>query len=182
MSVTLILLPLAIALGSTVSVATTTAVIGAAVGMVGSKALLAVAAEANVRHINHLRELYQKGLDEKLPPMESIFNDITLLEKTLREHGLTVSIISENMLLCEAGGAKLEYVRNADGEPFFVTVKGVKDVERLFEEMQCFNTEYCRNVQSFTYDKLISSLQESNMKVAEETVLEDNSILLTIDI
>ena len=185
MSISLLLLPVAIALGSTVSAATVTAtasVVGAAVGVIASKAVLAVAAEVNARHLDHLRELYQKGQSTEIPPMESIFTDIILLEKTLREHGLAVEIISENKLVCAVGGTQLEYERNAAGEPFFVTVKGVEDAQRFFEEMECFEREYRQNVQSFTYSKLMDSLAQNHMKVAEETVLEDNSILLTIDL
>lgn len=185
MSISLLLIPVAIALGSTVSAATVTAtasVVGAAAGMVASKAVLAVAAEVNARHIDHLRELYQKSQNAELPPMESIFTDIALLEKTLREHGLAVEVLSENKLVCTAGITQLEYARNAAGEPFFVTVKGVEDVEQFFEEMACFEREYRQNVQSFTYNKLMDSLAANHMTVAEETVLEDNSILLTIDL
>ena len=185
MSVSLLLLPLAIALGSTVSAATVTATatsVGVVVGMVGSKAIYAVAAEAHARHLDHLRELYQQSKGVEIPAMESIFTDMTLLEKTLREHGLAVEILSESKLVCMAGDAQLEYARNAAGEPFFVTVRGVQDVEQFFEEMACFEREYRRNVQSFTYNKLVQNLARNNMKIAEEEVLEDNSILLTIDL
>ena len=185
MSISLLLIPVAIALGSTVSAATVTATaasVGVLVGMAGSKAIYAVAAEAHARHLDHLRELYQKSQSAELPPMESIFTDVVLLEKTLREHGLTVEIVSENKLVCAAGSTQLEYARNAVGEPFFVTVKGVDNAEQFFEEMACFDREYRQNVQSFTYNKLMESLAQNNMRVAEETVLEDNSILLTIDL
>ncbi len=185
MSISLLLIPVAIALGSTVSTATVTATaasVGVLVGMVGSKAIYAVVAEAHARHLDHLRELYQKSQSAELPPMESIFTDVVLLEKTLREHGLTVEIVSENKLVCSAGSTQLEYARNAAGEPFFVTVKGVENVEQFFEEMACFDREYRQNVQSFTYNKLMESLAQNNMRVAEEAVLEDNSILLTIDL
>lgn len=185
MSISLLLIPVAIALGSTVSAAAVTATasaVGIAAGMVASKAVLAVAAEVNARHIDHLRDLYQKNQSAELPPMESIFTDMDLLEKTLREHGLAVEIVSENKLVCTAGGTQLEYTRNAAGEPFLVTVKGIEDVNGFFEEMACFEREYRQNVQSFTYNKLLDNLAANKMTIAEETVLEDNSILLTIDL
>ena len=185
MSISLLLIPVAIALGSTVSTATVTATaasVGVLVGMVGSKAIYAVAAEAHARHLDHLRDLYQGSQNAQLPPMESIFTDVVLLEKTLREHGLTVEIVSENKLVCVAGSTQLEYERNAAGEPFFVTVNGVENVEQFFEEMACFDREYRQNVQSFTYMKLMEGLAQNNMRVTEEAVLEDNSILLTIDL
>ena len=181
MSISLILLPLSIALGASV---TTTAVstVAAGAAVVGSKAVLAVAAEAHLRHLKHLRELYEKGQSETLPPLETIFNDIVLLKKTLEEHGLTVSVLSDNQLLCHIGDVLLDYSRQTAGESFNLTVSGLQNIDDFFNEMECFEREYKQNVQSYTYNKLMENLNESNMKVAEETVLEDNSILLTIDI
>lgn len=181
MSVTLILFPLAIALGSSLS-ATTTVAAGAVVGVVGSKAALAVAAEANLRHLKHLRELYVKSQSETIPPMETIFIDGFLLEKTLREHGLFVTIISENEIVCNINDIQLNYVRQNQTDPFFVNITGIKDMNEFWNEIDCFEREYLQNVQSFTYNKLVESLAQNNMKIAKETVLEDNSIMLTIDI
>ena len=181
MSISLLLLPLAIALGTTV---TTTAVSAAAItaAAAGSKAVLAVAAEANLRHLKHLRELYEERKNETLPPLETIFNDMSLLAKTLTEHGLVVSILSDNQLSCQIGEVLLEYFRQAAGEPFKVNVSGLQDIESFLNEMECFEREYKHNVQSYTYNKLMENLNESNMKLVREDLLEDNSILLTIDI
>ena len=55
-------------------------------------------------------------------------------------------------------------------------------MNKFWDEIDCFEREYLQNVQSYTYNKLVESLAENNMKIAEETVLEDNSIMLTIDI
>ncbi|MDR1630661.1 MAG: hypothetical protein LBS36_10695 [Oscillospiraceae bacterium] len=181
MSISLILLPLSIALGASVS-ATAISTAAAATAMVGSKTALAVAAEANLRHLKHLRELYEKGHGETLPPIETIFNDMTLLQKTLEEHGLSVSVVSDHQLLCRIGEVLLDYTRQTAGEPFRVAVSGLQNIDNFLNEMECFEREYKQNVQSYTYNKLINNLSESNMTVAEETVLEDNSILLTINI
>lgn len=181
MSISLVLLPLAIALGASVST-TAIATAAAATAVVGSKAALAVAAEAHLRHLKHLRELYEKSQSKALPPIETIFNDMTLLKKTLQEHGLSVSVLSDNQLLCQIGDVRLDYSRQAVEDPFKVIVSGLQNVDDFFNEMECFEREYRQNVQSYTYDKLIENLNQSNMKIVEETVLEDNSILLTIDL
>ena len=163
---------------------TTTAVSAAtaAAAAVGSKAVLAVAAEAHLRHLKHLRGLYEKDQNETLPSIETFFNDVTLLKKTLEEHGLFVSVLSDNQLLCQVGDVSLDYFRSTAEEPFSVTVSGLQNADDFFSEMECFEREYRQNVQSYTYNKLVENLNESSMKIREETVLEDNSILLTIDI
>jgi hypothetical protein len=118
----------------------------------------------------------------QIPALQTIFTDNVLLEKTLYEHGLTITIISENQLVCQVEDVELNYVRYNAGEPFYVTISGAKDINKLLKEIECFDNEYRHNVQSFTYNKLIENLSKSNMKIAEETILEDNSILLTIDL
>ena len=181
MSVSLVLLPLAIAFGAstgTAAVSTT----AAAAAVVGSKAILAVAAEAHLRHLNHLRMLYKKSQKEAIPPIETIFNDSSLLEKTLKEHGLSVSVLSDNRLVCQIGEVQLDYFRQTTGEPFLMTVSGLQNIDDFFDELECFEREYKQNVQSYTYNKLMENLNASSMKVTEETLLDDNSIMLTIDV
>lgn len=156
MSISIVLIPLAIALSIT--------------------AKAAVQTQIDQKNKNKGQPLTQ------LAPMQTIFNDALLLEQTLREHGLSVTVVSNNQLICQAGEARLDYARQTAGEPFWVTVTGVNNIDGFISEMECFEREYEQNVQSFTYNKLIENLSESNMKVVDETVLEDNSILLTIDI
>ena len=181
MSVSLVLLPLAIAFGASIGTTTLTAA-AATAAAVGSKAILAVAAEAHGRHIRHLRELYEKSQRKALPPIETIFNDSTILEKTLKEHGLSVSAISDNQIVCKIGETQLNYFRQTDGEPFKMTVSGLRSIDEFLDELECFEREYKQNVQSYTYHTLMENINRSSMSVAEETILDDNSILLTIDI
>lgn len=169
MSISLILLPLSIALGA--SVTTTAVSTAAATAMVGSKVALAVAAEAHVRHLEHLRELYEKNQGKALPPIETIFNDMMLLKKTLKEHGLSVCVKSDNQLLCPVGDVLLDYFRQTEGEQFNVTISGLQNIDDFFNELECFEREYKQNVQSYTYNKLMENLSESNMKIADETIL-----------
>ena len=156
MSVSIVLIPLAVALSVTVK----------------------AAAAAQIEQKNKRKE----HTLTQLAPMQTIFNDKTLLEQTLREHGFSVTVMSENQLICQAGEARLDYSRQTAGEAFWVSVSGVDHVENFISEMECFEREYKQNVQSYTYNKLVENLNESNMRISEESVLEDNSILLTIDI
>ena len=181
MSVSLILLPLAIAFGASAGTAAISTAAGAA-AMVGSKAALAAAAEVNLRHLKHLRALYEESQKEVLPPIETIFNDLAILEKTLIEHGLSVSVLSEHRLICQIGEVQLDYSRQTEGESFKMTVSGLQSIDDFLDDLECFEREYKQNVQSYTYNRLMDNLNKSTMKVAEETLLEDNSIMLTIDI
>ncbi|MCL2746268.1 MAG: hypothetical protein FWE48_04150 [Coriobacteriia bacterium] len=118
----------------------------------------------------------------QLVPLQTIFNSPEILEQTLRERGLEVAHISENQMVSHVGSARLDYARRSAAEPFWVTVSGVENTTQLIGEMEYFEREYRQNVQSFTYNKLKENIAESTMQIAEELVLEDNSILLTIDV
>lgn len=153
MSISVVLVPMAIALLISV---------GAASGSISSKRL-------------------NKLLDESIE-FETDFVDALLLKKTLTEHGLEVIMNDNNNLVCYVDVVTLSYKRQNESEPFTVTVNGVKDADSFIEELECFEREYKQNVQSYTYNKLMDNLDSHNMSVANEEILEDNSIVITLDI
>jgi hypothetical protein len=142
MSVTLVLIPMAVA-------------IGMSLGSSGIAALLG------------LKPKNQKNLD----PVETIFNDASLLVK---EDG-------ENEYRIETQMGVLHYFRASQEAPFSLEVRNVGDMDELLGSLQSLENEYGRNVQAFTYAKVMESLSEHGMAVASEEVLEDDSILLTIN-
>jgi len=157
MSVSILLLPIAIALIATVG------------------------SGVSITSVIH-EKMNKKTKHQELPPMMTLFADLDLLEKTLQEHGIKTERTSENELVCTMEAAVLTYSRDKVGDPFYVTTSGLKDINELMEELKCLDEEYKSNVQSFTYDKLISNLSSNNMTLHSETILEDNTILLTIDV
>ena len=155
MSVTISMVPLAIAVFSTVSA-------------------------AGIHSANKKLKKYKNVSD--IPELQTKYNDITLLRKTLTEHGFKVIQEDENTLICIAAKGKLKFSRTAEGEPFKATISDLDDIDGLFCDLELLESEYYENVQSFTYDKLISQLGNNNMTLQSEQILEDNSILLTIDV
>ena len=116
-----------------------------------------------------------------LDPILTIFSDTGLLVKTLEEHGLPVSVISDDKVLVKSNTYELHYNRANPGEAFYVSASGWNSPEELLAEFHCLENEYKSNVQSYTYNKLLKNLSASKMTVESETVLEDNSILLTVN-
>ncbi|MDL2214211.1 hypothetical protein LJB76_01465 [Clostridia bacterium OttesenSCG-928-O13] len=119
---------------------------------------------------------------QDLPPMPTTFTDATLLEKTLQEHGLVASSVAENDLVFKTEAGLLHYHRQQAGENFYVTAEQLEDVDGLMAELACLDEEYRQNVQSFTYHQLLDNLPQNNMTLQNEQILDDNSILLTIDV
>ncbi len=126
--------------------------------------------------------LIEKAAENREITFETVFNDVHLLQKTLSEHGLIVNVISENELVCSVDNIQLSYLRQDVARPFMLNVTGVNNINEVLSELECFENEYQRNVQTFTYNRLLENAEAHKMRVSNEVVLEDNSIMLTLDI
>lgn len=148
MSMTMTLVPLVIALGSTVSTASLAAL------------------------------CKEKG--KSVSGISTVFTDRELLIKTLREHGLcTLEKGTDHIVVMTAEG-EIHYERTAEGEQYVLRARGVNDMERLSAEIKEFEDEYGRNVQAYTYNKIMEALDEHGLSLQTEEVLEDDSIVLTL--
>jgi len=114
--------------------------------------------------------------------LRTIFSDDELLYQTLTEHGLKVHKFSALRMITQVGDTRLAYSRNNISEPFTVNIEGKIDLNALKKELDYLDQEYKMNVQSYTYDRLMAHLAEHDMVIAEETVLEDDTIMLTVNV
>lgn len=153
MSVTLSLIPLSIAVGMSL----------------GSSAIAAVTAST-------------KGSDCAIEPIGTIFNDSGLLLNTLSEHGLQVEKLSENEFTVSTESGTLRYFRTDETQPFFLEASRIRNMEELLTSLDELENEYGRNVQAFTYNRVMTSLEEHGMSVMSEEILEDDTIMLTLQV
>lgn len=153
MSVTLTLVPLAVAVGLSLTA--------------GSVALL------NQRNNDVEIENLQ---------LETAFTDATLLQKTLSEHGLNVEVLGENEMIVRSESGELRYYRSSVGEAFSLGLRNICNMQELLDSVDELENEYGRNVQSFTYNKVMTSLIEHGMSVDTEEIMEDDSIVLTLNV
>jgi hypothetical protein len=145
-------------------------------------ALTATAAQASLNAIQQKQGT--AGANQKIEPLLTTFNDTELLQKTLSEHGLIVEVLSDNAVSAKARGSNYEllYQRQSSSEAFWVSPLGWNNADALVADIACLDKEYRVNVQSYTYNKLMTNLAQSEMTIESETVLEDDSILLTINV
>ena len=115
-----------------------------------------------------------------LPPVETIYQDGALLEKTLGDQGLRLQKKSENEYLIRTECGTLRYSRNSEGEPFRVEAGRVRDLEQLLHSVQELEQKYGRNVQAFTRDRILQQLHAYDLSLEQEEQLEDETILLTL--
>ncbi|MCR4636659.1 MAG: hypothetical protein K5754_10510 [Butyrivibrio sp.] len=113
--------------------------------------------------------------------VQTRINDYDILKKTLEEHGLSVATQDRNHVNVYSQGGNLRYIRENEEATFLIDLDDVKNVNCLVNDLNELENEYDRNVQSFTYNRIIKSLPE-DMTIVEDEVLEDDSILLTISV
>ena len=150
MSMTITLVPIVIALGSTVSTAS----------------LAALCA----------------GKNKKITDLQTGFVDRELLINTLNEHGLKPVVKDGDHIVVITPQGEIHYERTAAGEPYVLNARNVHNVGELMEELKTFEKEYGRNVQAYTYSRILVSLEEHGLSLQEEEVTDDDTIVLTLNV
>lgn len=121
------------------------------------------------------------GVMDVNAPIETMFNDCELLEKTLLAHGCGVKVISENEIIVETECGNMRYIRNDVSQAFGLLLDEISNPDELFENLKSFEVDYGRNVQAYTYNHIKENLTDG-MSISDEEVLEDDSLFLTINV
>lgn len=114
---------------------------------------------------------------------KTVFMDKELLMKTLEEHGFydfSDDKVNDS-LSCKMEGFTLEFLRQDATQPYMMKVSCSQSCGET-ELVNDINAEYALNVQEETYIKIKERLASKNLKIDEEEILDDDSILLTINI
>lgn len=113
--------------------------------------------------------------------LETPFMDKTILLKTLEEHG--VKNINEDLgkIKGVVDTYQLSFEKMEDDKPYFLTISYLEQ-NNPEEKLNDLNSEYALNVQEDAYLNIIEKLKNNNMQIEEEEVLEDNTIVLTVNL
>lgn len=112
---------------------------------------------------------------------ETPFTDKNILLKTLDEHGFTNIQEEFGKISAIYGNYHLSFEKNDETGPYQVLIKCLEQ-DSAEEKLDDLNSEYSMNVQEESYLSIIEKLKENNMTVESEEVLEDNSIVLTVNL
>ncbi len=110
------------------------------------------------------------------------YTDKGILLNTLTEHGAEEIVETGDEISCKLFGMEMVYYKkdNSQGYTLDITqVSNMKECEGLITDL---NDEYGLNIQEMTYNKIKERLDKENMRLESETVLEDNSIVLTVEV
>ena len=128
----------------------------------------------NIQSVN-VQNLIQKEY-------ETPFTDKDILLKTLEEHGLkNIEELFDGTIKGEVDTFILVFNKNSETGAYSVKITcNCKD--NADEKINDLNSEYALNVQEAAYLSIIEKLKQNNMQIEEETVDDDNTITLTINL
>lgn len=109
------------------------------------------------------------------------FVDEKLLLDTLRDYGVNTNRNQNGEIQCNIENSILTFYKENNSN-YVVRVNGSSSLKGIYEQLNIIDEEYKRNVQSYTYNKVVEKLQHSNMHIESEEIMEDNSLVLTINI
>lgn len=117
-------------------------------------------------------------LEKKL---ETPFMNKELLLKTLMEHGVENITEDYDKITGKVDNYALMFEKIETDKPYYLTI--TYSANSNFEEkVNDLNSEYALNVQEETYLNIVEKLKENNMQIEEEEVLDDNTIVLTVNL
>jgi len=109
------------------------------------------------------------------------FRDGELLFRTLKEFGVNPTRHGRE-IRCKAENSTLTFRQSGAEGPYSVEVTNAPDLRRVYEYLSTVDDEYKRCVQAMVVEKLKERAADREMTVESEQVLEDNSVLLTLNV
>ena len=112
--------------------------------------------------------------------IETQIMDKSTLLKTLDEYGAENIITDNDNISCDCDEFHLEFFKEP-AKPYIMNISYLNPND-MKEFVQNFNNEYGINVQELSYNKIKERLEAQNLKIEEENIYEDNTIVLTVNL
>jgi len=113
--------------------------------------------------------------------MDTRFNDSKILLKTLHEYGLCPKQLAPDKFVVDFLDGTIIYQRSSSNTPFTMSIQNIKDMDKLLKELADIEQVYNGNVQEYTYQRVLNNLP-NDMTIESEEVMEDDSILITLNV
>ena len=132
-------------------------------------------------------KIFENGSSEQKIPAHieqypTNFKDKDLLIKTLEDYGIKPIVNNNGEIIADVSGTHFRFQRS-DSEPYTVELESSTDLKDVFTQLTLIDEDYMHNVQSLTYENLKKNLEgRKNLYIENEEVLEDNSIVITVNI
>lgn len=110
------------------------------------------------------------------------YTDKGMLLNTLVEHGAEDVAENGDEISCKLFGMEMIYYKKDDSNGYTLDITQVSDKAGCEDVINDLNEEYGLNIQEMTYNKIKERLDSENMRLESEAVMDDNSIILTIEV
>lgn len=139
-------------------------------------------AENCTENIDEYQYTSQDGLNKFFSKelKTNIVNKDVLL-KTLNEHDAAIVSTENNKIICAYGDLTLIFTKNQELEPYYLGVQYISE-NALNNFIKEINEEYTANVQEASYNEILENLKNQNYEIDEEEILDDNTIVLTVNL
>lgn len=130
---------------------------------------------------NTMKKIYAKDFQTAIVDKDTLI-------KTLQEHGMSCIYEQGDNIIAEIDDLQLEFKKQND-EPYLLKVSCLSEgkIKGSFEKaiselMVDLEEEYTLNVQEVSYNKIKERLAQKNLSIDSEEILDDDSIVLTINL
>ena len=110
------------------------------------------------------------------------YTDKGMLLNTLVEHGAEEIAENGDEVSCKLFGMEMIYYKKDGSAGYILDITQVSDKAGCEDVINDLNEEYGLNIQEMTYNKIKERLDSENMRLESEVVMDDNSIILTIEV
>ena len=108
--------------------------------------------------------------------------DKEILIKTLSEHG--IENLRENefgQIKGKSGEYELTFDKTEADKPYYLTINYLSTTD-IETEISNISSEYAVNTQEQSYNHIVEKLHDNNMKIEDEEVYDDNTIVITVNL
>lgn len=119
---------------------------------------------------------------EKTASFQTNFRDRTLLEQVLRDNGMEPIDLGDGIMKVELADAALIFKQEVPGDTITVDIFSETDMRTIFRHLSIVDDEYKRYVQNQVYEHLLQQVEQRGLVIEQEEVLDDHSIVLTINL
>ena len=112
---------------------------------------------------------------------ETPFTDKNILLKTLEEHGFINIQEIEGKITAKFQNYSVRFEKESEEKPYNLLIKHAIE-DDVYGKFNDLNEEYSMNVQEESYISIIEKLKNNNMELESEEVLDDNTIVLTVNL
>lgn len=123
-------------------------------------------------------ETMKKMREQKI--QTNIVDKDTLI-KTLTEYGSEYVYEENEEIICKYEDFKLTFSKVNPKDPYVLDLQYAIE-DSPMEMLREISDEYNKNVQEISYNKIKERLEAKNMEINEEEILEDDTIVLTVNL